>query len=339
MALSVSILDQSPVLAGASPRDAVLATLALARRADALGYQRYWLAEHHAMRGLADPAPEILLARVAAETTRLRVGTGGVLLPHTSALKVAEQFRIHEALAPGRIDLGIGRAPGGTGLVSAALGAREIAQFPRQMHDLIDFLDDMLPEQHPYARLHAMPTGESSPEVWLLGSSDYSASLAAEMGLPFCFAHFISGEGTQITRMYRRHFRASRRHAEPHVMLAVAALTAPTAEEAEELAATIDLWRLRVPRGVDLPVPSLAEARAYPYTAYDREEIAHNRRRLTLGAPSAVRERITSLAAAHEADEAMVLTIAPDYDARLRSYELLADAFSLGLSPSSARTL
>ncbi|HTJ26576.1 MAG TPA: LLM class flavin-dependent oxidoreductase [Candidatus Limnocylindria bacterium] len=329
MALPVSILDQSPVLAGATPRDAILATLELARRADALGYHRYWLAEHHAMRGLGDPAPEILLARVAAETARIRVGTGGVLLPHTSALKVAEQFRMHEALAPGRIDLGIGRAPGGTGLVSAALGSREIAQFPRQMHDLIDFLDGTLSEEHPFARLRAMPTGETSPEVWLLGSSDYSASLAAEMGLPFCFAHFISGDATQVTRMYRRHFRPSRRLAEPRVMLAVSALCAPTADEAEALAATIDLWRLRVPRGVDLPVPSLEEARAYPYTAYDREEIAYNRRRLALGAPSAVRERIETLAAAHDADEAMILTIAPEYDARARSYELLADAFAL----------
>jgi luciferase family oxidoreductase group 1 len=329
MGLSVSILDQSPVLAGASPRDAILATLELARSADALGYHRYWLAEHHAMRGLGDPAPEILLARVACETTRIRVGTGGVLLPHYSALKVAEQFRMHEALAPGRIDLGIGRAPGGTGLVSAALGSREIAQFPRQMHDLLDFLDGTLPNEHPFSRLHAMPTGETTPEVWLLGSSDYSATLAAEMGLPFCFAHFISGDAAEVTRAYRRHFRPSRRLAEPHVMLAVSALCAPTPEEAEELAATIDLWRLRVPRGVNLPVPSLEEARAYAYTAYDREEIAYNRRRLTLGAPGAVRTRIEALAAAHEADEAMILTIAPDYAVRARSYALLAEAFAL----------
>jgi luciferase family oxidoreductase group 1 len=329
MALPVSILDQSPVIAGASPREAILATIDLARRADALGYERYWLAEHHAMRGLADPVPHVLLARVACETTRIRVGTGGVLLPHYSALSVAEQFRMHEALAPGRIDLGIGRAPGGTGLVSAALGSREIAQFPRQMRDLLDFLDGTLPAEHPFARLRAMPTGATSPEVWLLGSSDYSASLAAEMGLPFCFAHFISGNAAQVTHTYRRHFRPSARHAEPRVMLALSALAAPSAEEAEELAATIDLWRLRVPRGVDLPVPSLEEARAYPYTAYDREEIAYNRRRLTLGAPSTVRARIEALAAAHEADEAMILTIAPDYAARTRSYELLADAFSL----------
>ena len=174
-----------------------------------------------------------------------------------------------------------------------------------------------------------MPSGETSPEVWLLGSSDYSASLAAELGLPFAFAHFISGDTEQVTRMYRRHFRPSPRCEEPRVLLAVAALAAETSEEAEELAATLDLWRLRIRRGVDLPVPSRQEAHAYPYTAYDREEIAYNRRRLALGAPGAVRARIEEIASAHQADELMVLTITPDYASRARSYALLANAFAL----------
>jgi luciferase family oxidoreductase group 1 len=329
MALPVGILDQSPVLSGARPRDAILATLALAKDAERLGYHRYWLAEHHAMQGLADPAPEILLARIAAETSRIRIGTGGVLLPHYAALKVAEQFRLLDALAPGRIDLGIGRAPGGSQRVSLALESAEIQRFPRQVRDLIGFLDGTLPGDHPYAKLVAMPSGETSPEVWLLGSSDYSAALAAELGLPFAFAHFISGDTEQVTRMYRRHFRPSPRADEPRVVLAVAALAAETPEEGEELAATLDLWRLRIRRGVDLPVPSREEARAYPYTAYDREEIAYNRRRLALGAPRAVRARIEHIASAHEADEVMILSITPDYDSRARSYALLADAFAL----------
>jgi luciferase family oxidoreductase group 1 len=329
MALPVGILDQSPVLAGARPRDAVLATIALAREAERLGYHRYWLAEHHAMRGLADPAPEILLARIAAETTRIRVGTGGVLLPHYAALKVAEQFRMLEALAPGRIDLGIGRAPGGTQRVSMALESADIQRFPRQVSDLVGFLDGALPEEHPFAKLVAMPSGETSPEVWLLGSSDYSAALAAEMGLPFAFAHFISGDAAGVTRMYRRHFRPSSRLAEPRVLIAVAGLAGDTPEEAEELAATIDLWRLRIRHGVDLPVPSRDEALAYPYTPYDREEIRYNRGRLALGTPRAVRERIEEIASTHEADEAMVLTITPDYESRTRSYALLAEAFAL----------
>ena len=329
MTLPLGILDQSPVLAGARPRDAILETIALARDAERLGYQRYWLAEHHAMRGLADPAPEILLARIAAETSRMRVGTGGVLLPHYSALKVAEQFRLLDALAPGRIDLGIGRAPGGSQRVSMALESREIASFPRQVQDVVGFLDGSLPESHPFAKLTAMPTGDTSPDVWLLGSSDYSAALAAELGLPFAFAHFISGDAAAVTRMYKRHFRPSARLSEPRVIVCIAAIAAETPEFAEELAATIDLWRLRIRHGVDLPVPSRDEARAYPYTEYDREEIAYNRRRLALGAPRAVRDRIETIADAHEADEAMILTITPDYASRTRSYELLADAFAL----------
>jgi luciferase family oxidoreductase group 1 len=329
MGLPVGILDQSPVLAGARPRDAILATIALAKDAERLGYHRYWLAEHHAMRGLADPAPEVLLARIAAETSRIRIGTGGVLLPHYAALKVAEQFRLLDALAPGRIDLGIGRAPGGSQRVSRALESAEIERFPRQVRDVAGFLDGTLPDEHPYAKLVAMPSGDTSPEVWLLGSSDYSAALAAELGLPFAFAHFISGDTEPVTRMYRRHFRPSARLAEPLVLLAVAAITADTPEEAEELARTLDLWRLRVRRGVDLPVPSRAEAHAYPYTAYDREEIEYNRRRLALGGPDAVRARIEALAVAHQADEAMILTITPDYASRARSYELLANAFAL----------
>lgn len=334
MALTLGILDQSPVLAGASPREAVLETIALAREAERLGYHRYWLAEHHAMRGLADPAPEILLASVAAETSRIRVGTGGVLLPHYSALKVAEQFRMLEALTPGRIDLGIGRAPGGTQRVSMALESRDVRDFPSQVRDVCDYLDGAMPEEHPFAKLTAMPTGETSPEVWLLGSSDYSAALAAQLGLPFAFAHFISGDAEAVTRMYRRHFQPSRRLGEPQVILCVAAIAAATPEEAEELASTIDLWRLRIRHGVDLPVPSREEARAYPYTPTDREEIAYNRHRLSLGAPGAVRERIETLSERHQADEAMVLTITPDYASRTRSYALIADAFAL--SPTLA---
>jgi luciferase family oxidoreductase group 1 len=259
----------------------------------------------------------------------MRIGTGGVLLPHYSALKVAEQFRLLDALAPGRIDLGIGRAPGGSQRVSLALESREIARFPRQVQDVVGFLDRTLPESHPFAKLTAMPSGDTSPEVWLLGSSDYSAALAAELGLPFAFAHFISGDAAPVTRMYRRHFRPSARLAEPRTILCVSAIAADTPEQAEELAATIDLWRLRIRHGVDLPVPSRDEARAYPYTEYDRDEIAYNRRRLALGAPRAVREQIERLVDAHEADEAMILTITPDYASRTRSYALLADAFAL----------
>ena len=336
----LSILDQSPVLSGLEPRDAVEATIALARRADALGYRRYWLAEHHAMQGLADASPEILLARLTAETRRIRLGTGGVMLPHYSSFKVAESFRMLEALAPGRIDLGIGRAPGGTGLVSAALESRDVATFPQQVAETIDFLDATTPSRSPFASLQAMPGGATSPEVWLLGSSSYGALLAAEMGLPYTYAHFIGSDAPEITRAYRERFTPSKRSSAPYVAIALAAIVAPTDEEAEELAWALRLWRMLVIRGASTPVPSLAEARAYPWSALERDE-AKRARRVVTGSPENARARIAEIVDEHAADEAMIVTITSDYASRLRSYELLAAAWDLGkaAASTSSRTI
>lgn len=328
MSLPLSVLDQSPVVAGASPRDAVAATISLARRADALGYRRYWLAEHHAMRGLADASPEVLLARLSAETQTIRLGTGGIMLPHYSAFKVAESFRMLEALAPGRIDLGVGRAPGGMGLVSAALESRDVAAFPDQIADILGFLDETTPAASPFAPLVAMPSGPTSPELWLLGSSEYGALLAAERGLPYAFAHFIGGDAPEIVRAYRERYRPSARFPRPYAMVALAAIVAPTDAEAEALALPVSLWRMRLFRGMPGPVPSLAEAQAYPWTPLERHEVARARR-VVAGAPQTVRRHIERLAAEHGADEAMIVTITPDYASRERSYALLADAFAL----------
>ncbi len=230
-----------------------------------------------------------------------------------------------ETLTPGRVDLGIGRAPGGTHRVSAALGTRDVDRFPEQVRDVVDYLAGTMPAEHPFASLAAMPAGASAPEVWLLGSSDYSAALAAAYGLPFVFAHFISGDGERITRAYRRGFQPAKHGDRPRVMLALSALAAATDERAESDAQVIDLWRLSIRRGVNAPIPSLASARTHPYTLADRAEIAHNRGRLIVGTGAAVLARIERIVDAHEADEAMVLTIAPTYEGRLRSYELLAD--------------
>ena len=220
MPLRLSILDQSPIISGHSPAEAVHATIELAQQADQLGFHRYWLAEHHNMRGLADPCPEILLGRIAAATSRIRVGTGGVLLPHYSALKVAEVFRMLETLYPGRIDLGIGRAPGGDMLTANAMNAHAFEdsdRFPAQVQELVGWLDGNLPPEHPYSTVRAMPTGPTSPQVWLLGSSDYSGALAAYLGLRFAFAHFINAHGGDaVSRGYRRDFRASARESAPH---------------------------------------------------------------------------------------------------------------------------
>src|SRR5213082_2957547 len=216
----LSVLDQSPVRSGATPADAIRETLALARRCDELGYTRYWLAEHHSTPALAGSAPEVLIGRVAAVTSGIRVGSGGVMLQHYSALKVAENFRVLETLYPGRIDLGIGRAPGSDQLTARALqhgpGALGIEHFPNQIADLMGFLDNKMPADHPFARIRVMPTGETSPEVWLLGSSDQSAIFAAYFGCAFSFAHFINDEGgPEIMDAYRQRFRPSERLTAP----------------------------------------------------------------------------------------------------------------------------
>ena len=331
--MRLSVLDQSPIISGHTAVQAVHETLRLAKAVEKLGYHRYWLAEHHSIAALGDPCPEILLTRMAAETSTLQVGTGGILLPYYSPFKVAEQFRMLEALYPGRLDLGIGRAPGGDRMTTLAMGEGRYSgaeHFAEQVQYLVAYLDNALPAEHPFAGVKVMPEVPTAPRVWLLGSSDYSGALAAQLGLRFAFAHFISADGGEtVMREYKRRYQPSRREPEPHSLLCVSAICADTDEEAERLAASIDLRRLNMDHGVNTAVPSYEEARAYPYTEADRRRIAHNRRRLVLGAPDTVRARLLELAEAFEADELMVVTITGDYDTRLKSYERLARAFDL----------
>ena len=331
--MRLSILDQSPIISGHSTAQAVAETIKLAREADRLGYHRYWLAEHHSLMALADPCPEILVARVAAETTRIRVGTGGVMLPHYSPLKVAEQFRMLEALYPQRIDLGIGRAPGGDRTTAMALGQGQYSNaedFPEQVQFLVAWLDDNMPSSHPYGKIKAQPLGPTAPPVWLLGSSDYSGALAAQLGLNFSFAHFISADGGDLVmRDYKRKFQPSAREAKPQALLTVFAICAETDAEAERRAASIDLRRLNMDYGLNQPVPTQADAEARHYNEAERQRIAYNRRRLVFGAPATVKARLLELQAQFEADELMIITITGAYDTRLESYRLLAQAFDL----------
>lgn len=335
--MRLSVLDQSPVISGHTPAQAVHETIRLVKAAERLGYHRYWLAEHHALSALADPCPEILLARVAAETSRIRVGTGGVLLPYYSPFKVAEQFRMLEALYPGRIDLGIGRAPGGDQLTALAIGQGRYPgaeHFPEQVQYLVAYLSGALPPDHPFAGVRVMPAGSGAPEVWLLGSSDYSGALAAQLGLRFAFAHFISADGGDaVMREYKRRYQPSDREPAPQTLLCVFVICADTAEAAGRLAASIDLRRLNTDHGVNAPVPSLQEAESYPYTEADRRRVAHHRRRVVLGTPEMVRDRLLALQEQFQADELMAITITGDYGSRLRSYELLAGAFGLSGRP------
>jgi len=324
MPVPLSILDQSPIVAGATPADAVAATIALASDAERLGYHRYWLAEHHAIASLADASPEVLLARLTGETERIRLGTGGIMLPHYSAFKIAESFRMLEALAPGRIDLGVGRAPGGTRQVSQALESRDPALFPQQIADVLAYMN---PAGGDARALVAQPAGATAPSMWLLGSSDYGALLAAKFGLPYTFAQFIGGDYPSVTRAYRDRFVPSAYADRPYVMVAVSAMVAPTDAEAERLALPVLLSWLRRLRGIVAPLPSLAEAEAYPWTPLERDEIVRSRN-MIIGSPETVRTRIEAIVETYAADEIMVVTIAPDNASRTRAYALLAEAFA-----------
>jgi luciferase family oxidoreductase group 1 len=344
--MKLSILDQSPIISGHSAAQAIAETLKLARRADELGYTRYWLAEHHAIGALADPCPEILLARLGAETRRIRVGTGGVLLPYYSALKVAEVFRMLEALYPGRIDLGIGRAPGGDQRTARAVGGGrfpDAEQFPQQVWELVGYLDGTLPEDHPNRRVRVQPegqiVGQIAPELWLLGSSDYSGLLAAQLGVRFSFAHFINAEGGDaVMHAYKERFQArdadtvgpSPRETEPHTALCCFVICAASDGEAERLARVVDLRRLHMALNQDLPVPTLAEAEQRAFSKEELQYIRSQRPRAVIGSPATCKEKLLDLAGKFSADELMVLTITGDYATRLESYELLANAFSLG---------
>jgi luciferase family oxidoreductase group 1 len=332
MPLALSILDQSTVAAGRTPPEAIRETLALAKLADGWGYRRYWLAEHHNSASHAGTAPEILIAAIAATTGRIRIGSAGVMLPHYSALKVAEQFKVLEAIAPGRIDLGVGRAPGSDGRTAFALNpdAAEAAdRFPQQVGELIGWLGEGLPVTHPFARVTAQPEGPTRPEVWVLGSSDFGAQLAAYFGLPYCFAHFITdGRGSEeAMRLYREGFRAQPgRLAAPHGAVAVFALTASTEAEAWRLYKSRELWRLSRDKGVFPPLPSVEEAEAYQYSPEERAKLDRQKARAIVGAPEQVAAKLAAVAAAHGAAEVAVLTPCHDPSARQASFRLLAEA-------------
>jgi luciferase family oxidoreductase group 1 len=329
--LKLSVLDQSPIIGGSDAPRAIAETLALARRAEALGYHRYWLAEHHAIAALADPCPEVLLARLGAETSRMRVGTGGVLLPYYSAFRTAEAFRMLEALYPGRIDLGVGRAPGGDARTAQAVGGGhfpDAERFPQQVWELVAHLDGSLPPEHPFKRVRLQPEGRTAPEVWLLGSSDYSGALAAQLGLPFSFAHFINPHGgDEVTDFYRRNYRPSSRFPNATTMVCTFAICGEDDADAERLAAAIDLRRLHMALNIDAPVPTLEEAARHEYTPQERQYVMGQRARAVIGGPQRCRREIEAMAQRYGADEMMVLTITGDYESRLRSYERLIGAF------------
>jgi luciferase family oxidoreductase group 1 len=330
----LSVLDLSPVTVGGSGPTSLKNSLDLARLADGLGYTRYWVAEHHNLPSIASSAPEIMIGQIAAVTQNLRVGSGGVMLPNHAPLMVAERFKILEALFPGRIDLGIGRAPGTDPMTSIALRRRQQTNtdddFLERFQELLLFAQDGFPEGHPFRQVHAMPSDVPLPPIYLLGSSDYSAEVAAAIGAGFAFAHhFASHDAVAAMTSYRSHFKPSPALPAPHAILAAAVVTADTDAEAERLAATVDLNYVRRSKGEYLPLASPEEAAAYAYTPIDRERIKHNRARLFVGSPATVRARLDPLLAAAQADELMVTSMIYDHAARRHSYELMAAAYGL----------
>ena len=330
----LSVLDQSPIRSGGTGADAIRETLLLAEAADRLGYHRYWLAEHHSSGGLAGSSPEVLIGQVAARTSRIRVGSGGVMLSHYSALKVAENFRVLETLFPGRIDLGIGRAPGSDGRTARALahgpGALGLEHFPDRIAELLRFVHDDVEPDHPFAGVHAMPTGPTAPELWLLGSTAESASYAAYLGTAFSFAHFINSQGgAEIVRAYAASFRPSPYLPQPRASIGVFVVCAETNSEALRLATSRDLFVARLYTGQLGPYPSVEEAEAHLYTEHELAIIQHARPRSIVGTPEAVKDRLLALGAEYGIDEYVVVTITHDFGARFRSYELLARAFGL----------
>jgi luciferase family oxidoreductase group 1 len=335
--LQLSVLDQSPVREGGTATDALHETIALAVATEALGFRRFWVAEHHNLGNFAGTSPEILIGQIAARTRTIRVGSGGVMLTHYSALKVAEHFRLLESLYPGRIDLGIGRAPGSDSLTAAALAypgmVRDVRHFPQQVADVMAYLSDTLPPSHPFAGVHAGPgTPVGSPEVWLLGSRLESAHLAAKMGLPFSYAHFFGmgvEDGPLIVESYRRHFRASARLAQPHANVAVHVLCAETAEEALRLASSRNLMKLRSALGSRRGVPSVEEALAYPYRPEELAYLEQVKQSYIDGDPQQVKAKLEDIADLYQTTDLTIVTICYGFAERVRSYELVAEACEL----------
>ena len=333
----LSVLDLAPVPDGGNAGEALRATTDLARHAERLGFRRFWVAEHHNMPGIASSAPPVLIGHIADATTTMRVGSGGVMLPNHVSLVVAEQFGMLEALHPGRIDLGIGRAPGTDQVTATALRrspeALSADDFPDQLMDLLGFFTGRWPEGHPFARITAVPGRGHQPAMWLLGSSGYSAQVAGLLGLPFAFAHHFSPANTlPALALYRSHFRPSEALDRPYAMVAAAVICADTDDRARWLAGPGVLSFLRLRAGRPGPLPSPEEAAAYPYDELERAFVQDRQATQIIGAPETVRRGLADLVTATAADELMLTTMVFDPADRLRSFELVA---ALARTPST----
>ena len=331
----LSVLDQTPVIDGHTVADAIAATVELAQLADDLGYTRYWCAEHHGLYGVSNPCPEVMFARLGSVTKRIRIGSGGIMLPYYSPFKVAEQFLMLEALFPNRVDLGVGRAPGGDMRTAQAVAAGDYNRgelFPQQVADLVALMSGTLPSDHLAHGVLLQPQVETRPQLWVLGSSDFGGMLAAQLGIRFSFAHFINAHfGHAVAHAYRERFKPGHEQ-KPYLAAAVFVICADTEQQAADLEKAVDLRRVQMAYGLNERVPSIAQGLAQEYGEREQLIIDREKPRSIIGTPESVTQRLHALQEQFDADELIVLSVTGSYRARLRSYELLAEAFELGKS-------
>lgn len=335
----LSVLDQSIAVAGRPQDQSIRNTVALAEHCEALGYERFWVSEHHNHPTIVGTAPEIVMAAIAARTERIRIGSAGIMLPHYSAFKVAEVFRVLDALAPGRIDLGLGRAPGSDGRTAFALNpaANERPEhFPADVRDLIAWVhNEPLVDRHPFAAVKAFPQSGTAPEIWILGSSDYGAQVAALFGLPYCYAWFFSdgAGGERAIDLYKRSYRPSARHPEPRSGLCVWALAAETMDKAQYHFTSRALSRIQRDKGLLGPLLAPDEAAKVELTLHEQAKFDQFRKDSFVGTGPEVAQRITELKERVGVDEMAVVTWTHDEEVRRQSYTLLAKAY--GFAPAS----
>ena len=326
--MKISILDQSPISSHQSAQDALYDSLKLAQLGEELGYTRYWIAEHHDLPGLACSAPEIMLSFIGAQTKQIRIGSGATLLPHYKPYKVAETFNLLATLFPGRIDLGIGRAPGGTAEVTLALSdnfLQKVYRLPELLEELVHFINNSFTEDHPFAKIQASPVPPIMPDIWLLGTSEKSAKLAAKMGLPYAFGQFMSEkDGAKIIKDYRETFQTQHKK-QPKTLLTVSVICAETTEKAKEIAWSPLIWQIQTTSGTGKLVPSIEEAKQYKLSEREKQELKKLKSQMIIGNPKKVVQQLKALQKTYETDEIMILTITHSSEDRFNSYRLIAE--------------
>lgn len=328
--IKLSILDQSPISSGKTAGEALQESMKLAQMGEELGYTRYWIAEHHDLSGLACSAPEVMLGYIGAKTERIRIGSGAVLLPHYKPYKVAETYNMLASLFLGRIDVGIGRAPGGSAEATLALSdnfLEQVWKMPESFKELLHFLHNDFPADHPYAKISASPVPHAAPQPWILGTSEKSARLAAENGAAYAFGHFMSDKaGTNIMDRYLQSFKATDKQQRPESIVAVAVICADTTGKAEEVALSQFLWKIQQEKGEGKKgVPSIEEAKTYPFNDEEKDIIKTMRQKMVIGNPREVKQQLMELQTSYKADEIMIITITHRFEDRVQSYRLIAE--------------